>query len=123
MERRPEFIAALQKEFPAALENPRRDLDGLIHLEVAEFRDTVEDAVRDGRFWYVEQAFRFVEGYLDDSDDDVDNALGVSFLEDFAYTTFSKNEIESILCRLSMNMRKQLARFGEQWNVRVRPAT
>ncbi|MEM1438249.1 MAG: hypothetical protein AAF680_00035 [Pseudomonadota bacterium] len=121
MARREEFLSALRLEFPNALAGLSDGLHGLIHLEVAAFRRTVEEAVRDGRFWYVEKSFRLVEEYVDDSGDDVDNALGVSFLEDFALFGFSRAEILEILPRLSRRMQDELRKHGEQWS--GKPAT
>ena len=119
MARRSEFLEHLLSEFPDALDGIDEEMTGYLHIEVAQFRDQVEKAVRDGRFWYLERAFRFIEPYLDGSDDDVDNALSISFVADFALGGFDKQEIVEILKRLSTRFRSDFAKHGEQWRVRI----
>ena len=54
---------------------------------------------------------------MDGSNDDVDNALAVSFVEDFALDGFDEKEVPAILQRLSKSMHATLAHHSGQWRV------
>ncbi|MEM6483660.1 MAG: hypothetical protein AAF662_01560 [Pseudomonadota bacterium] len=117
MSRRTEFIETLLSQFPDGLDGFNDELSGYVHLEVSQFRGHVEKAVRDGRFWYLEKAFRLIETFIDGSGDDVDNALEISFVEDFALGSFTKEEVYEVLKRLSKPMRATLEKHSEQWRL------
>jgi hypothetical protein len=115
MKTREEFLAALRAEFPeahAAID----DIDeGLLHLEVAAFRRTVEDACKSGRAWYVEKAMRFVEKALADAGPELENALAVSFIEDFALGEFTPEERKQIVSRTPRSIVEQLRQIHHYW--------
>jgi hypothetical protein len=89
MKTREDFLSALQHEFPEAYREIDDIAEGLLHLEVATFRRTVEEACNSGGAWYVERAMRFVERALGTAGPELENALEVSFLEDFALGEFT----------------------------------
>ena len=73
------FIEMLADRFPEVVGAIDKCEDGLLHCEVAVFRRVTEEAMDAGRFWNVEQYFRFVEEVLPNADDAVANAIEVSF--------------------------------------------
>ena len=61
MKTRDDFLSALRDKLPEAYNAIDESEQGLLHLEVAAFRMTVEEACASGRAWYVEKAMRFVD--------------------------------------------------------------
>lgn len=86
---REQFLSDLLREFPDALGSLDESAKGLLHCEVAAFRQTVEDACHAGRAWYVERAMRFIAQAIQSADPELSNALEVSFIEDIALGEFT----------------------------------
>ena len=78
------FVGSVRSQFPEVAATIGDIDDGLLHLEVAAFRRCVEAAMDEGRFWDVERYCRFIAESFANADDALDNAIGVSFIEDFA---------------------------------------
>ena len=78
------FLKLLADQFPEVAEIFTDIDDGLLHLEVAAFRRCAESAADSGRLWDFERYLRFVDEIIPQADDALDNALGISFIEDFA---------------------------------------
>ncbi len=109
------FLRLLEKQFPGSLESVEDVNRGLLHVEVAAFRQTVELACTEARAWYVERAFRVVEQCLAEADPLLENALEISFIEDFALRGHKDAVHRIIKDRVSTEMRKRLIAVHEFW--------
>lgn len=56
------FRALLEAEFPGTLAKAaNRCGEGVLHVEMAAFRQTTEEAIDAGELWLAERHFRFIE--------------------------------------------------------------
>ncbi|GAA4429054.1 DUF7674 family protein [Bremerella cremea] len=110
------FIQAIEAQFPEVAETFDEIDQGLLHLEVAAFRRCVERAMDEGRGWDVERYCRFVVDALVNADDSLDNAIGVSFLEDFALGDFTSQRHEAVHQRMPGSMRDEIVRIDDRWH-------
>jgi hypothetical protein len=78
----PMVAEALIAEFPELRDDPFYALsEGLLHLQVATLSHHTEAAIESGDLAAVRRHFAFVDRMLADADEDVDNAIHVSYLE------------------------------------------
>jgi len=110
-----EFIDLLAAEFPEIAAEVRDEGDGLLHLEAAAFRRATERAMDAGQLWAVEKHFRFVERVLRDAAPDVDNALGVSYLEDLALGECTPQRYRAVKERMPSLMRAEMVAIHANW--------
>lgn len=110
-----EFIKSLKHSFPEALADTERHENGILHCEVAVFRMSVESAIDDGQLWYAEKAFRFVEACLDRADKYLEDALEISFIEDFTLGEHHDARLTFVRERVSKRLRRLLAESHEVW--------
>jgi hypothetical protein len=83
---RTDFINALTREFPEVLDDVDPDIEGgLLHLEMAALARAAQVAVNSGREADARRHFEFVYRLLPNADDDLDNAIYVSFLEGLTF--------------------------------------
>ena len=112
---RASFIRAISSQFPevAAIID---DIDsGLLHLEVAAFRRCVEHAMDVGRLWDVERYCQFIADSLADADDSLENAIGVSFVEDFALGDITEQRRKAVADRLPKVLRDEIIAINDRW--------
>ena len=109
------FIAALTQQFPEVAATLDDIDDGLLHLEMAAFRRCVENAMDEGRLWDVERYCRFIDESLRNADDALDNAIGVSFIEDFALGEWSENRHKAVTERLPQRLRNEIVAVNDRW--------
>ena len=110
-----EFRALLAAEFPEVAVEVRDKGDGLLHLEAAAFRRVTERAMDTGQFWSAEQHFRFVERVLSQATPDVENALGVSYIEDLALGECTPQRFRAVKERMPAKLRAVMARIHPNW--------
>ena len=92
------------------------DIDeGLLHLEVAAFRRCVEQAMDNGRLWDVERYCRFIADSLVNADGALDNAIAVSFIEDFALGDITDLRKKAVLERMPRELREQIIAIDDRW--------
>jgi hypothetical protein len=75
---REEFQARLAADFPDVVARFGPYSGGLLHCEVADFRQATERAMDAGRLWEAEQHFRLVEELPAVASPELRNALEVS---------------------------------------------
>jgi hypothetical protein len=102
-----QFLELLTREFPE-LADLIGDEDGLLHLEVAAFRRATEDSMDAGSLWTAEKHFRFVARVLADASPEVDNALGVSYVEDLALGECTPARHRAVKERMPKNLRDEM---------------
>lgn len=110
-----EFIALLMAKFPDLADEVREEGDGLIHLEAAAFRRATERAMDAGRQWDAERHFRFVEQAMHDADPEVENALGVSYLEELALGECTPERYRAVKERMPAKLRAEMAGIQKCW--------
>jgi hypothetical protein len=115
---RDEFHARLTELFPAGLSGLDDSGQGLLHCEVAAFRENIERACDTGRLGYAERGFRFIEECLERADADLENALEISFIEDFALGEQNAARLRVINERCSNSFRQKLADVHNYWSSR-----
>lgn len=94
-------------EFKESLEN--EDNLGLLHLEMASFRRFAQQHIDKGEFEGLKDIFDFLEGILDRIHPDVQNAIYVSFLENFDFeATENDRKARSLLPPKLTKMLKEL---------------
>jgi hypothetical protein len=103
------------EQFPEVLAAVGKYESGLLHCEVAVFRRLLEESLDAGRLWDAERYLRFVEEILPQADPDVENALEVSFLEDFALGEWSEARYKGIKERSPKSIQMKLAGYDERW--------
>src|SRR5262249_45865461 len=109
------FIAMLGAEFPEVISGVREDERGILHCEMGAFRRASEEAIDQGKLWLAERYFRFLERVLGDADDDLRNAVQISFLEDFALGEFTPARHQAVKGRMPRPLRKMLEATSEKW--------
>ena len=108
------FLKLLAEQFPEVSATIDDIADGLLHLEVAAFRRCVETAADSGRLWDVERYLRFVDDILPQADDALDNALGVSFIEDFALDCTDARR-DAVRDRAPKRIRNMMVTINPRW--------
>ena len=112
---RESFIAAIASQFPEVAANIDEVDDGLLHLEVAAFRRCVEDAIDNGQMWNVERYCRFIYDSFANADDALDNAIGVSFIEDFALGEITEQRRRAVHERMPKQLRAEIIAINDRW--------
>ena len=110
-----EFLDLLEAELPDVAEEIRAEGYNLPHLDTATFRRATEWAMDAGQFWAAEQHFRFVERVLSDAAPDVDNALGVSYIEDLALGECTPMRYLAVKERMPPKLRAEMASIHPDW--------
>src|ERR1700675_1584517 len=80
------FLQMLTDEFPEVPQAFDECVKGLLHCEMGVFARLTEEAMDDGRFWQVEQYFRFIERVRDSATPEVENAIDDSYIEFLAFS-------------------------------------
>jgi hypothetical protein len=109
------FISAIRSLFPEVAATWDDIDDGLLHLEVAAFRRCVENAMDNGRLWDVGRYCRFIADSFENADDALDNAIGVSFIEDFALGEITENRRKAVRERLPKILRDGIISINDRW--------
>jgi len=109
------FIDAVRSQFPEVAATWDDIDDGLLHLEVAAFRRCVETAMDDGRLWDVERYCQFIASSFANADDALDNAIGVSFVEDFALGEITTKRRRAVHERMPKELRDEIIAINDRW--------
>ncbi len=112
---RAEFLRRLSVDFPDVIERFGPYSRGLLHCEVADFRQATERAMDQGKHWEVERHFRFVAELMEDADPELRNALEVSYLEDLALGECNPARHKAVKERMPKSLRQILIRHHKQW--------
>ena len=112
---RRDLLDLILAEFPDVAVELKNSGEGLLHIEVAMFRQATERAIDAGQFWTAEKHFRFVDRILQNASPDVDNALRISYLEDLALGDCTSNRHRAVKERMPARMRAELIRIHSNW--------
>ena len=112
---RESFISAVASQFPEVAATFDEIDDGLLHLEVAAFRRCVEQAIDNGQLWDVERYCRFLIDSFANADDALKNAIGVSFIEDFALGDVTEQRRQAVADRMPKKLRDEIIAINECW--------
>jgi hypothetical protein len=85
------FLAMLTKEFPEVPQAFDDSSKGLLYCEMGVFARLTEKAMDEGRFWRVEQYFRFIEQVRGHATPEVENSVDVSYIEFLAHCQVTDN--------------------------------
>jgi hypothetical protein len=81
-----QFMAELHELFPSMRDEIDPEIEsGLVHLEMSAFRRFTEQVIKAGNRSELIRCFQFLERLLVCGDGNVQNAVGVSFLEDLPH--------------------------------------
>ena len=112
---RDEFLARLAADFPDVIAGFGPYSAGLLHLEVADFRQATERAIDAGRLWAAEQYFKLVAEFLAVAGPELRNALEVSYLEDLALGEFTPARHRAVKERMPRPLRAVLIGHHRHW--------
>jgi hypothetical protein len=112
---REEFLNGLKQRFPEVLDQINTYQNGLLHCEVAVFRQATEYAMDAGEMWKAEQHFRFVSEMLAQAGPELKNALEVSYLGDLARGVHTPGRYQAIKQRMPTLLRSLLIRHDDRW--------
>lgn len=112
---RESFVHSIKSQFPEVAATIDEIDDGLLHLEVAAFRRYVENAMDGGRFWDVERHCCFIAESFANADDALDNAIGVSFIEDFALGEITEQRLIAVRERMPKKLRDEIVAIDDRW--------
>src|SRR5262245_45226691 len=110
-----EFLKQMEAEFPDAFAAIGDRDKGLLHCEVAMFREYVESKMDERSAWYCERALRFVAKCLQAADQDLRNALEVSFIEDLALGKHTPQRYDIVSERAPKDVRQKMIQAHEFW--------
>ena len=91
-----EFYSGLSNKYPE-LKPSIKDNEGLLHIDMGDFREVAESLCKKRKFKEIEDCFNWVNSLFCRSQSKLLNAFNVSFLEYFDYTGLSEEEFESIM--------------------------
>lgn len=109
------FLGELAATFPDTPWEVGRHSKGLLHCEVATFREMTESAMNEGRAWRAQQHFRFVERMLLVADPALENALEISYLEDLALGEHTPERYRIVKERMPLQLRERMIVASEFW--------
>lgn len=112
---RDEFLKRLHAEFPGVIAGFGPYSSGLLHCEVADFRQATERAMDEGRGWEAEQHFRLVAELLSIAGPGLRNALEVSYLEDLALGECTPARYRVVKERMPAALKQILVNHQERW--------
>jgi hypothetical protein len=80
----PTFRELVLSEFPSLIKD-FEEWEGLLHLQVSEFRQFTQNAIEAHSFGVVSSCFQIATTALRDGDEELRNAIYVSYLEDLDF--------------------------------------
>lgn len=105
----------LGERFPEVIDSFSDIDDGLLYLEVAAFRRCAETAMDERRLQAVESYFRFVDEILPLADEYLENALEVSFIEDFALGELTDRRHAAVQKCVPKSLHDKIVEINDQW--------
>jgi hypothetical protein len=90
------FREMVLSEFPSLLEG-FEEWKGLLHLQVSEFRQFTQDAIEAHSFEVVSSCFQTAETALRDGNDELKNAIYVSYLEDLDFRSDAAQQAKQLM--------------------------
>ena len=78
------FRDLVLNQFPSLRED-FEEWEGLVHLQVLEFKDFTQHAIEERSFEVVSNCFRIAKAALLEGEDDLRNAIHVSYLEELDF--------------------------------------
>lgn len=112
---REELLTRLTAEFPDVVAGFGPHSAGLLHCEVADFRQATERAMDAGRSWEAERHFRLVAELLPVAGPELRNALEVSYLEDLAFGEYTPARRRAIRERMPRELQAVLIAHHDRW--------
>jgi hypothetical protein len=109
------FLDQLRAAFPEILRDINENQEGLLHCEVAVFRQATEAAMDGGRLCVAQEHFSLLEEMLAVADPNLRNALEISYLEDLALGECTPARQRAVNERMPRAMRHALLRHHDQW--------
>jgi hypothetical protein len=84
-------------------------------VKLQRFRRATEQAIDPGRSWEAEKHFRFVEELLSEAGPELQNALEVSYLEDFAFGECTPQRHQVVKERMPKSLHAVLVGHHANW--------
>lgn len=109
------FVSRLADEVPEVISAFADYAEGLLHVEMADFRCIVEKAMDEGRHWQVEKYVRFLEDCLGQAAPELENAIEVSFLEGFAPGEYTEARHRAVRERMPQRLRDSVIEVNDHW--------
>lgn len=87
----------------------------MLHCEIADFRKVVETAMDDGQHWQAQKYLEFIDDCLDQATPELENAILVSFLEDFALGEVTSGRYAATRERMPDRLRQIVVEASDNW--------
>ena len=112
---RESFLSELLHDFPEVEKAFAKGSQGLLHSEMGDFRKVVETAMDDGRHWQVQKYLEFLDHCLGQAVPELENAILISFLEDFALGEVTSGRYAATRERMPDRLRKIVVETSDSW--------
>ena len=109
------FLDLLAAEFPEMMGEVLANSLDLLHLQAAAIPRRHRESHRRGAVLGGRKHFRFVERVMGEADAEVENALAMSYLEDFALGEWTPERHRAVKERMSRTMRAEMVRINPNW--------
>ena len=87
----------------------------MLHCEIADFRKVVETAMDDGQHWQAQKYLEFIDDCLGQAAPELENAILVSFLEDFALGEVTSGRYAATRERMPDRLRQIVVETSDNW--------
>ena len=111
-----EFLNELRIKFPDAYASIDIHEKGNLHCEIGAFRVYLENEMLNGGEWFCEKAFKFINECLSVSNDELQNAIEISFIEDLALGEQNETTHKIIKERAPKVIRNKMVKIHEFWS-------
>jgi hypothetical protein len=108
-----DFIEQLLTEFPELRDDVESEA-GLLHNQMHAFTRLTNDAVAAGDYRALKRYFAFADRFFHHSDDFLENALSVSYLEDLDFTGRHGEGAEALLSAKLRQGRRQVLQYLDE---------
>ena len=112
---RESFLSELLRDFPEVEKALAKGSRGFLHCEMGDFRRVVETAMDDGQHWQAQKYLEFLDNCLGQATPELENAILISFLEDFALGGVTTGRYTATRERMPDRLRKIVVETNENW--------
>jgi hypothetical protein len=108
-----QFLDQLVAEFPELREDVGSEI-GLLHNQMHAFTRLTNDAVAVGNFSALKRQFDFADRFFHHSEDSLENALFVSYLEDLDFTGPHGESAEALMSAKLRQGRREVLQYLDE---------
>jgi len=108
-----QFIEQLVSEFPELREDVESEA-GLFHNQMHAFTRLTNDAIAAGNYRALERQFAFADRFFHHSEDPLENALYVSYLEDLDFSGRNGQRAEALMSPKLRQGRRDVLKYLDE---------